>query len=126
VICSNRLQISLNGSEIKCASDSKKTGGTEVCKFIMSYFRTPVKLVALKQSTRVFLSFLYRASCQHMKRKTNRCHYFNFIHVSTDLYMFRAHRPILRRIHTTIGSVAVPFGPRARGPNGTATEPMVM
>jgi hypothetical protein len=31
--------------------------------------------------------------------------------------MFRAHKPILRRIrtalHTTIGSVAVPFGPRA-------------
>jgi hypothetical protein len=31
--------------------------------------------------------------------------------------MFRAHRPILRRIHTavhtTIGSVAVPFRPRA-------------
>jgi hypothetical protein len=31
--------------------------------------------------------------------------------------MFRVHRPILRRIrtavHTTIGSVVVPFGPRA-------------
>jgi hypothetical protein len=31
--------------------------------------------------------------------------------------MFRAHRPILRRIHTavhtTIGSMAVPLGPRA-------------
>jgi hypothetical protein len=66
--------------------------------------------------------------------------------------MFWAYRPILRRIHTavhtTIGSVAVPFGPRvlyvvaglgdrsqaprpattyrARGPNGTATEPMVV
>jgi hypothetical protein len=80
--------------------------------------------------------------------------------------MFRAHRPILRRIHTavhtTIGSVAVPFRPRAlyvvaglgdcsvlreesefstqsreqspspattyraHGPNGTATEPMVV
>jgi hypothetical protein len=43
-----------------------------------------------------------------MKWKTNRCHYFNFIHISTNLYMFRAHRPILRRIHTavqtTIGS----------------------
>jgi hypothetical protein len=42
--------------------------------------------------------------------------------------MFRAHRPILKRIHTavhtTIGSMAVPFGPRARGPNGTATEPI--
>jgi hypothetical protein len=44
--------------------------------------------------------------------------------------MFRAHRPIVRRIHTavhtTVGSVAVPFGPGGRGPNGTATEPMVV
>jgi hypothetical protein len=52
-----------------------------------------------------------------MKLKTNRCHYFNFIHISTDLYIFRAYRPILRRIHTavhtTIGSVIVPSGPRA-------------
>jgi hypothetical protein len=50
------------------------------------------------------------------EKKTNRCHYFNFIPISTDLYMFRAYRPIFRRIHTavptTIGSVAVPFGPR--------------
>jgi hypothetical protein len=41
--------------------------------------------------------------------------------------MFRAHRPILRRVHTavhtTIGSVVVP---RVRGPNGTTTEPMVV
>jgi hypothetical protein len=59
-------------------------------------------------------------------------HYFNFIHISTDLYIFRAYRSILRRIHTAIytniGSVAVLFGPRAlygaRGPNSTATEPM--
>jgi hypothetical protein len=39
--------------------------------------------------------------------------------------MFRAYRSVLRRIHTavhtTIGSMAVPFGPRARGPKGTAT-----
>jgi hypothetical protein len=59
--------------------------------------------------------------------------------------MFRAYKPILSRIHTavhtTIGSVAVPFRPRAlyvvaglrpattyraRGLNGTATEPMVV
>jgi hypothetical protein len=54
---------------------------------------------------------------EHMKWKTNICHYFNFIHISMDLYMFRAYRPILRRIHTavhtTIGSVVVPFGARA-------------
>jgi hypothetical protein len=86
----------------------------------------------------------------YMKWK-NRYHYFNFIRISTDLYMFRAYRPILRRIHTadhtTTGSVDVPFGPRAlyvvaghqvakssrpattyraRGPNGTATEPVVV
>jgi len=40
-----------------------------------------------------------------------------FIHISTDLYMFRAHRPIFRRVytavHTTIGSVSVPFWSRA-------------
>jgi hypothetical protein len=44
--------------------------------------------------------------------------------------MFRAYRSILRTIHTavqaTIGSVAVLFGPHARSPNGTATEPMVV
>jgi len=49
----------------------------------------------------------------HKKWKTNWCHCFNFIHIPTGLYMFRAHRPILRRIHTavhtTIGSVSVPF-----------------
>jgi hypothetical protein len=78
--------------------------------------------------------FLYRAYFQKKKKKTNRCHYFNFIHISTNLYIFRAYRPILKKIHTavhtTIGSVAVPLGPRAlyvvwaRGPNSTATEPM--
>jgi hypothetical protein len=40
-----------------------------------------------------FISFLYHASFQHMKWKTNRCHCFNFIHISTDLYMFRATGP---------------------------------
>jgi hypothetical protein len=34
-----------------------------------------------------------------MKWKTNRCHYFNFIHISTHLYMFRAYRPILHTEH---------------------------
>ena len=41
--------------------------------------------------------------------KTNRCHYF--IRILLDFYMFRAHRPIFRRVrtavHTTIGSVSV-------------------
>jgi hypothetical protein len=44
--------------------------------------------------------------------------------------MFRAYRPTHRRIHTaahtTIDSVAAPFDQRARGPNGAATEPMVV
>jgi hypothetical protein len=44
--------------------------------------------------------------------KTNWCHCFNFIHISTGLYMFRSYRPILRRhyvaAHTIIGSVCVP------------------
>jgi hypothetical protein len=61
------------------------------------------------------LSFLYRASFQRMKWKTNRCHYFNFIHISTDLYMFWAHRPILRRIHTAVPTII-----------GSATEPMIV
>ena len=47
--------------------------------------------------------------------KTNRCHYF--IRILLDLYMFRAHRPIFRRVrtavHTTIGSVSVPLCSRA-------------
>jgi len=49
--------------------------------------------------------------------KTNWCHYFNFIYILPDLYMFRAHRPILRRVHTavhtTIGSVSVLLWPCA-------------
>ena len=61
------------------------------------------------------LSLLYRASFQHKKWKTNWCHYF--IHILTDLYMFRAHRPIFRRVfaavHTTIGSVSVLLCSRA-------------
>jgi hypothetical protein len=56
-------------------------------------------------------------SYMHMKWKTNRRHYFNFIHILMDLYMFRAYRPIIGRIHTavhtTIGSVSVSFRPRA-------------
>ena len=47
--------------------------------------------------------------------KTNWCH--NFIHILLGLYMFRAHRPIFRRVrkavHTTIGSVSVPLWSRA-------------
>ena len=39
------------------------------------------------------------------------------VYISTDLYMFRAHRPILRRVHTavhtTIGSVSVLLWPCA-------------
>jgi len=46
--------------------------------------------------------------------KTNWCHYF--IRILLDLYMFRAHRPIFRRVrttvHTTIGSVSVPQSTR--------------
>jgi len=41
--------------------------------------------------------------------------YYSYIHIRIllDLYMFRAHRPIFRRVrtavHTTIGSVSVPL-----------------
>jgi len=49
--------------------------------------------------------------------KTNWCHYFNFIYILPDLYMFRAHRPILTRVHTTvhttIGSVSALLWPCA-------------
>ena len=49
--------------------------------------------------------------------KTNWCHYFNFIYILPGLYMFRAHRPILRRVHTavhtTIGSVSILLWPCA-------------
>jgi len=49
--------------------------------------------------------------------KTNWCHYFNFIYILPDLYMFQAHRPIFRRVrtaaHTTIGSVSVLLWPCA-------------
>jgi len=47
--------------------------------------------------------------------KTNWCHYF--IRRLLDLYMFRAHRLIFKRVrtaaHTTIGSVSVPLFSRA-------------
>ena len=47
--------------------------------------------------------------------KTNWCQYF--IRILLDLYMFRAHRTIFRRVrtavHTTIGSVSVPLCSRA-------------
>ena len=65
--------------------------------------------------------------------KTNWCHYFNFIHILPDLYMFRAHRPIFRRVrtavYTTIGSYsfcAALFTCSAREQSGTDTEPMVV
>ena len=65
--------------------------------------------------------------------KTNWCHYF--IRILLDLYVFRAHRPIFRRVrtavHTTIGSVSVPLCSRAlyveqSEQSGTDTEPMVV
>jgi len=50
--------------------------------------------------------------------KTNWCYYFNFIYILPDLYMFRAHRPIFRRVHTavhtTIGSVSILLRPCPR------------
>ena len=49
----------------------------------------------------------------HKKWKTNWCHCFNFIHISTDLYMFRAHRRVHTAVHTTTGSVFVRFRSRA-------------
>jgi hypothetical protein len=67
-------------------------------------------------STTILSFFVPCILSTYKMKKTNRCHYFNFIHISTDLYMFRAYRPILRihtAVHTTIGSVAVPFRPRA-------------
>jgi len=49
--------------------------------------------------------------------KSNWCHYFNFIYILPDLYMFRAHRLIFSRVHTavhtTIGSVSVLIWPCA-------------
>jgi len=64
--------------------------------------------------------------------QTNWCHYF--IRILLDLYMFRAHSPIIRRVrtavHTTIGSVPVPLCSRAlytaREQNGTDTETTVV
>ena len=70
--------------------------------------------------------------------KTNWCHYF--IRILLDLYMFRAQRPIFRRVrtavHTTIGSVSVPLCSRAvcvvaclgdySLQSHTETEPMVV
>ena len=56
---------------------------------------------------------MYHASFQHKKWKTNWCHCFNFIHISTDLYMFWAHRSIFRKTYTAVpttnGSVSVSF-----------------
>jgi len=76
-----------------------------------------------ERPTDVTISILFmtlyqlHSSLCHMKWKANRCHYFSFIHISTGLYMFRAHRPIFRRVHTavhtTIGSVSVMFWSRA-------------
>jgi hypothetical protein len=87
-----------------------------------NYWRSPFHIILGLHLQKLFffftlsilklLTFLCRASFQYKKWKTNWCHCFNFIHISTSLYMFRAHRPILRRyhvaVHTTIGSVSVP------------------
>ena len=58
--------------------------------------------------------------------KTNWCHYFNFIYILPVLDMFRAHRPILRRVHTavhtTIGSVSVLLWPCALYVQSTRPE----
>jgi len=35
--------------------------------------------------------------------KTNWCHCFNFIRILQDLYMFRAHRHIFRRVRRPVG-----------------------
>ena len=63
------------------------------------------------------LSYFPRTTRKSIWNEKPTRHYFIFIHISTDLYMFRAHRPIFRRVHTavhtTIGSVSVPFWSRA-------------
>jgi hypothetical protein len=104
------------------------------------------------QASKGLIGMLFFKNCstledtRHYKKwKTNWCHCFNFIHISTDLYMFWAHRPILRSyhvaVHTTIGSVSVPSWLcalyvvaclrqattyRVRDQDGTETEPMVV
>ena len=41
------------------------------------------------------------------------CMLYTTYYILPDLYMFRAHRPILRRVHTAIGSVSVLLWPCA-------------
>jgi hypothetical protein len=67
--------------------------------------------VTYKRNFKLFVPYIFST----YGMKTNWCHYF--IRILLDLYMFRAHRPIFRRVrtavHTTIGSVSVPFCSRA-------------
>ena len=77
------------------------------------------RIIIISVSGRAFRNFKLFVPCIFLTYgiKTNWCHYFNFIYILPDFYMFRAHRPILRRVHTavhtTIGSVSVLLWPCA-------------
>ena len=69
----------------------------------------------LMDNMKLLLICILRVLLSPYGMKTNWCHYF--IRILLDLYMFRAHRPIFRRVrtavHTAIGSVSVSLCSRA-------------
>jgi len=81
----------------------------QLTKYIISYHK------ATADRRKVILSFFVPCIFSTYGMKTNWCHYS--IRILLDLYMFRAHRSIFRRVrtavHTTIGSVSVPLCSRA-------------
>jgi len=85
--------------------------------FIHIYFQHLWITVPFNHAKASLANFKYFVPCifSTYGMKTNWCHYF--IRILLDLYMFRAHRTIFRRVrtavHTTIGSVSVPLCSRA-------------
>ena len=82
--------------------------------FLCALLLTVVRLLCIALLSCVYLCYLmdiillcvYCCLTYFIWNETNWCHYF--IRILLDLYMFRAHRPIFRRVrtavHTTIGS----------------------
>ena len=77
---------------ILCALMNLTISATSI-KLSISMLRCILHILSILTGPNIFLN---------KKWKTNWCHCFTFIHISTDLYMFRAHRAIFRRIHTAL------------------------
>jgi len=113
-----RREIGQQASPILWYISNKLHGVTsqKMLVLLIIFFSSEVKRTYRMAEEQVIALLVYESIAVY-GIKTNWCHCFNFIRILPDLYMFRAHRPIFRRVHTavhtTIGSVSLLLWSRA-------------